>query len=165
MSASACGLMETLPLATRISKEVLSSKSGISFFPVGQISPERIRRSATARSVRWNFTLRISVFTPRCATGPGAGGATGLAGVAAASVAGVAGFGVSVFLDWLDLEQAEMLAANNRMVTAGLRIIAHLALGLLRRGERQSSYLFQSLTIPGIPEFTGVRRRGACGPK
>src|SRR5215472_16905101 len=164
MSASACGLMETLPLAMRISKEVLSSKSGISFFPVGQISPERIRRSATARSVRWKFTLRISVFTPRCATGQGACGA-GLAGVAAAGVADGAGFTVSVLLDWLDLDQAEMLAANNRTVTAGLRVIAHLARGLLRRGESQSSYLFESLTIPGIPEFTGVRRREAYGPK
>src|SRR6516165_6293951 len=166
MSASACGLMDTLPLTMRISKEVLSSKSGISFFPVGQISPERACRSAAARSVRWNFTLRISVFTPRCTTGPGAGGAAGLAGVAAASVADEAGFAVSVFFDWLDLEQAEMLAANNSAVTAGLRVIVHLASGLLPRHEGESSYQpSQSLAIPGIPEFTAVRRRAACGPK
>ena len=77
ISVRAAGVREILPEVTRTSKEVLSSKTGISNLPVGQSSPERVSMWAAALVVRWNMTLRISVLTP-CPVAAGVAEAAGV---------------------------------------------------------------------------------------
>src|SRR5208337_1145878 len=100
MSDSASGDIETVPFVTRTSNEVLSSKTTISFLPVGHSSPERTCRCAAAAGVKWNITFRISVFTPRLAFGVGS-----VAGVDAVGAGATAG--CPVFSTLADCEPFE----------------------------------------------------------
>jgi hypothetical protein len=52
MEARDSGVMETRPLETRTSNEDLSSKTGISFLPVGHNSPDKVSKCALAWFVK-----------------------------------------------------------------------------------------------------------------